>query len=502
LKRTGAQPLLLGVDLGTTRLKVGVFDAQGELQALAGRDLPRPRSPAPDEAELPIATYWNLFRSALAEMLAHVPSAGKRVAGVGICSQAQTFACFDEKGRPLAPALLWTDARAQDEARRLAEHLPGALYYRATGWPAVNPLLAAAKLAWLTARCPELMSRCRRVLFAPSYLAWRLTGEQAVDDNIAAMSGLYHLRRAAWWPRALQACGVDSAVLPPIIPCGESVGMITSQMASALGLRQCPVILAGNDQSAAALGAGISENEAFLGLGTGLVAYRLIPAASPFRWPRPVRGPVPLPGKHFALLADNCACAALDWLIDVAGGRLSAHQAIARGLASPPGANGARMSPHLRGRMWPQPGLDIGGALWNLNSSHCFDDLLRAALEGIACAARELLSLLRCRGPVRVLGGGAQSDGWMQLFADFCGLVVERPACTEASVMGAALLAALRTGLTSMPPPAGSEWGRVESTWLPNRSLRSTCEEVYADYRAFLRSCEVIHGKTVLGPEK
>jgi xylulokinase len=475
------------VDLGTTRLKVGLFDIEGRRCALGVRAFPRVRSASPDQAELPIATYWNLFRSALGEALASLPGAGRRVAAAGICSQAQTFACFDAKGRALAPALLWTDARAQDEARRLAQSLPSALYYRATGWPAVNPLLAAAKLAWLSAQRPQLMSRCRRVLFAPSYLAWRLTGEQAVDDNIAAMSGLYHLRRAAWWPRALQACRVDSAVLPRIIRCGETVGMLTSAAASALGLRRCPIVFAGNDQTAAALGAGISAHEAFLGLGTGLVAYRLIPAASPFRWPRPVRGPAPAPGMHFALLADNCACAALDWLVGLAGGRLSSGKAIARGLRAPPGANGARMNPHLRGRMWPEPRFDMRGALWNLGLSHRLDDILRAALEGIACAARELLSLLRCRGPVRVVGGGAQSDGWMQLFADLCGLVIERPACMEASVMGAALLAASRAGLVSVPPPAGSQWGRIQSTWLPDRRFRPTYDKVYDDYQSFSR---------------
>jgi len=425
--------LLVGVDVGTSRLKVGVFDAEGGLLVSAQRDCP-PDYLLEGRIEIGVERWWSAFEGALGDCLKETNAAAVRA--IGVSSQAQSYVLLDEGGAPLGPAVSWL--AAWGDAEGTANDLAEEDYYAHTGWSAPDPMLAACKLKQDAAR-PD--ARARRVLFADAYLMFRLTGVGATSRNLAAMSGLYSMKLNDWWAAALTSAGVPRAWMPQVVETGDAVGALRPELAERWRMNAVPVVAGANDQTAAALGLGLcAPGEVALGLGTALAAYQVIDAGASPHPERPLRGPY-VGGLGYQIALSSTAGAAVGWTRDLLAPDKDEALLYAEALAVEPGCGGLRARPDFG----DAPG--SAGALLGLGLQHARGHVFRAVLEAVACVAREKLDMLDAPAAVRVSGGGAANDEWLRLLADVTGRTLERPDEPQAGLRGTALAAGCGAGM-------------------------------------------------------
>ena len=207
--------LYLGIDLGTTSVKVGLFDQTGAIVAEASREIAL-EAPAPDVLEFEAEHYETLVGEAIREVLKAADPAAVRAAGIS--SQAQTFVVTDVAGRPLRPAVSWLDVRAKNETDELcaiAERL---------GHTTMNAIQSAPKVLWLRRHEPAVAERMRRLLVIPDYLIFRLTGHAVTDAVFASSTGLYDAFDRRWVPELVEATGLAPSMLPQVEWPGSPAG--------------------------------------------------------------------------------------------------------------------------------------------------------------------------------------------------------------------------------------------------------------------------------------
>jgi xylulokinase len=465
--------LVAGIDIGTSNLKVGIYDLAGRIQAVAECACAPVRNPA-GRVAIDTAVWDCAFETAWSACLAAVDRAALRA--IAVSSQAQTYVLLDGAGRPAGPAVSWLDATG--DSAGVAATLGGRDVYAHTGWPEPHPLFAVCKL-----RGDARARGAARVLFADGYLLYRLTGQLAVSRNLAAMSGLYSLLLGDWWPEAVAAAGISPAALPAVREPGSAVGVLTGAFAAAWELPPVPVFAGANDQTAAAIGAGLAQpGAAALNLGTAMVAYQVVAARKPPPACRPLRGPY-VAGRCYHLLVCETGGELIAQARAEFAPRATWERFYAEALAAPPGADGIRFDAVAAVQAGLRRGLREDGPL------RTDAQRARAVLEGLACCARAQLDGLGVRGPVRLTGGGARHPGWIQLLSDVTGRALVRLEEPHAGVRGTALLAAHGAGLTGDLPAAIAAWQTPGTRFRPTAARRALYEAVYRDTICPLQGC-------------
>jgi len=483
-------PAYLGLDVGGTGAKAGVFDAAG--RRLGQGHVTYVPSVSPEgHAEISIERIYEAARDAARQAVAE---AGVPVAALAISSQGQTFVSLDASDRPLHPAILWYDSRASKEAEELRARVAS------LGAPelarGITAIAVAPKIRWLRRYCPKAMERARRYLLLPDYLNYRLTGEAVTDPSTASSTGLYAYDLPDYPPAALAAAEIDRAQVARIQPSGTSVGRVRPEMAAEWGLSPETLVGVGtNDQYAGALGVG-NCRPGILSETTG-TCLALVTLARRLPEPMPpglLGGRFPIPEYYFALAYSKTAGLVLEWFRRVlaSGKSMAELDAMAAGVL--PGSRGVVMLHHFDGMVSPRPNPGARGAFLGLSLSHTAADLYRSILESIAFSLRENLELLGDVGlrvdVIRAIGGGARSDLWLQMKADLCGLPVERPEVTEAATLGSAMLAATGAGRYASLAEASDRCYRAARTFAPNGRAQQQYQEAYAAYRD---ACERLH---------
>ncbi|MBI3744945.1 MAG: hypothetical protein HY264_00165 [Chloroflexi bacterium] len=451
--------LLLGLDIGTTSVKAGLYDAAGSRIAGAGREY-RLVHPVPDRVEIDPETWWTAALSAVRELLSTAGVERAAIAAIGVSSQGETVAAVDGRGRALAPALVWLDNRAAAEARELAERFGTTDVYDRTGVPDVNPTWTAPKLLWWRRHEPDLFRSAHRFVLAEDFVLRRLTGRFVTDGSIQCTTMLLDIRSGDWWAPMLEAVGVGPERLPELAAPGTIVGTLQADAAEALGLRAgLPVVAGGMDQGAGAVGVGniaggmISES-------TG--GALTIQAAVDHHGGDPTRRtPVYVhsaPGTYLYCPVCPTGGMALTWFRDQLGsgeshgpgGSGSYEGLTAFAAAVPPGCEGLTMLPHLAGAFSPEYVPAARGVFAGFTLAHTRGHFALAILEAVAFMLRRNVELLAQAGAtateIRSNGGGARSRLWNQVKADVCGLPIVTLEGEDAAVRGDAMLAGVAVG--------------------------------------------------------
>lgn len=483
-----ADAAYLGVDLGGSGAKAGVFDQTGQL--LGFGEVSVPVRPTPEgHSEVPIQELYAAARDAARKAIAQ---ARRPVRALSVASQGQTFVSVDDHAVPLHPAILWYDSRAQQQARRLNDRLAHASGAQRT--PVVQAISTAPKILWLREHRPRDMARAARYLLLPDYVAYRLTGTAVIDSNTAMSTGLYIEDAPGYCEAALEAAEITPDQLSRIARPGEPVGTLLPAAAQEWGLLPQTLLVCGtNDQYAGALGAGncapgiLSETS-----GTCLALVTLTE-----RLPDPLPagllgGRFPIRRYQFALAYAKTAGLVLDWLRrELCPGR-SFDELQALAAAVPAGSRGLTVLPHFDGTVSPRPDPAVRGAFANLNLTHTLGDLYRAILESLSFSLRENLELMARHGfrlqRIRSIGGGARNDLWLQIKADVTGLPVDRPACTQAATLGAAMLAATGVGDFQTLEQCVQVFYHTARTFEPRWEDRAAYDAAYGRYQHLWQS--------------
>ena len=493
----GAVTLLLGLDIGTTSVKAGVFDIQGQQVAAAGREY-RLSHPAPDRAEIDPETWWTSAVSAVRATLATPGLDRQQIAAIAVSSQGETVAAVDGNGRALGPALVWLDNRATAEARELEDRFGNALVYERTGVPDVNPTWTAAKLLWWRRHDPALFREAARFVLAEDFMLHRMTGSFVTDGGIQCTTMLFDIREGGWWSPMLDAVGVDARRLPEISTPGAVVGELTAAAAHELGLAAgIPIIAGGMDQGAGAVGVG--------NIGGGMVSEStggaLTIQAAVSRHGADLSGRTPVyihsaPATYLYCPVCPTGGMALTWFRDQFGapdtaradgdGRSAYDLLTDLAAVIPPGSNGLTMLPHLAGAFSPEYEPSARGVFSGFTLAHTRGHFVRAILEAVAFMLRRNLELLAQAGApateVRSHGGGARSATWNQIKADVCGVPIVTLQGDDAAVRGDAMLAGVAIGAFADLAAAEAALVTTLARFEPDAATRAPYDDAYDRY--------------------
>jgi xylulokinase len=429
-----APSAVLALDLGSTNLKAGLFGPALEPLASGAEPVTYEFGPR-GRVELPVAPFTSAVTRAIRSCLESVPDV--RLGAIAITSQAQTFTLADAAGQAIIPFVSWQDNCASSAAAALAKSAGMDEFPGHSSFAEILPALQIAQLRRLRDEQPARLRAAHRVLHLPTFLVQAFTGKAVIDDNLAAMSGLFSLELNDWWPAARAAAGVSRAQLPEVIPIGHCAGVTTSS-AAAFGLPPgVPVVLAGNDQTAGAFSVGIHEEGGLLlTLGTAQVAYaatlHLPPPA-----PGQIRGPFP-GGLAYRMGADSCGGNVINWAQTVIANAANDPAFFALAAQSPAGCH----------RLIFDAGLPSGTGAWrNLGMHHRPADLARSVLESLCQRMEQMIRQLAVPLPPRsghilAAGGGSASPLWLEMLTHRLGCAVRRTDCTP--LRGAAALGLAR----------------------------------------------------------
>ncbi len=448
-----AEPLLLAIDQGTTSTRALVFDGKGKPIAVAQEPL-RQIYPANGWVEHDPEEIWAATLAVCGRVIAEVGGAA-RIKAIGITNQRETTIVWDRKtGAPVMNAIVWQDRRGAPRCAELkAAGHEGAVQSK-TGL-LIDSYFSATKLEWMLNNVPGLRDRARRGELAfgtvDSFLLWRLTGGKvhATDATNASRTMLFDIHRGCWDDDLLALFGVPRALLPDV---RDTSGVFGT---TALLGREIPVAALVGDQQGALVGqacfdTGMTKSTygtgCFVLVNTGRTAlasrHRLLTTIA-YR----VNGETvyALEGSIFN------AGTVVQWLRDEAGMIATAadSETIAAGLDD---AGGVYFVPAFTGLGAPHWNPDARGAILGLTRDSGAAQIVRAGLESVAYQTADLISALRKDGitepgALRVDGGMAANRWFLQFLADMTDVPVERPACAETSVAGAAFLAGLGCGV-------------------------------------------------------
>lgn len=446
--------VLLGIDAGTSAIKVCVFSLDGKLLAKAQRSVPV-ITPYPLWVEIDLERYWELTAEAIQEVVERVPG---NIAGIGLSTTCPTTVFLDQDNQPLRPGIVYLDGRADELVHEITG--PDATAYQSqTGNRASPSTCWGANLLWLQRNEPEVWRRVNRVCMLNSFIALRLTGALGIDPTQASYSGLVDVRLPTpqWSASLLKLWGIPESVLAPLRFSSEKLGEITAVASELTRLpKGTPVALGAADTAAAAFALGLRESgHAFESVGTsGVITFCL--DQPDFNASFLNRYHI-LPNRWLAHGAMSTLGGSFGWLQSKVWPEVHSLAELERlAQESVPGANGLIFLPYLAGERSPIWDAEASAAWIGLRLGHSRADMVRAVFEGAAFGLRQILLEAEKQWnwhPAKLVGvgGGAHSKFWAQIKADVLQLEYGMAEQTDASALGAALLGGIAAGVFLTP---------------------------------------------------
>ena len=431
----------LGIDLGTSEVKVVLCDQNGEVLGSASRPL-RVSNPYPLWSEQNPLDWWQATDEALLALRAQEPTLMSGVASIGLTGQMHGATVMDAAGEVLRPAILWNDGRSAAQCLALEKAVPQSR--EITGNIAMAGF-TAPKLLWLRENEPTVFRRIHKVLLPKDWLRLRLCGELFSDMSDASGTLWLDVGRRGWSDPMLAACDLDSSHMPALREGVEPAGELSTAIANRWGLTHTVIIAAGGgDNAASAVGMGATQaGQGFMSLGTSGVVFVVTDKFCP-RPQDAVHAFCHAVPRRWHQMSVMLSCgASMTLLARVLGRDVSTLIAMADALSLDTKAAAPLFLPYLSGERTPHNNPRASGVLFGLNATHGDAELAYAVMEGVAFSMADGVCALRDAGTsigeLRLVGGGSRSDGWSQLVASATGVNLIRE---EGAEIGAALGAA------------------------------------------------------------
>ncbi|MGO9161978.1 MAG: xylulokinase [Streptosporangiaceae bacterium] len=509
---------ILAIDLGTSALKVALVSADGYVAASEQEPCEVTLLPGGGAEQDPDG-WWTLISRASRRLLARSAGPAGEVAAVCCTAQWSGTVAADDRGRPLRPAIIWMDSRGAAQVRRVTGgplrvhgYGPGKLvrWIRKTaGIPGQSGKDPIAHILWLQQAEPAVYAAAYKFLEPKDWLNFRLTGRAAASYDSIALHWVTDNRDPAavrYDPALLRLAGVDGAKLPELVAATDILGPLLPGPAADLGLPAgVPVVAGTPDLHSAAIGSGATRDyqpHLYVGTSSWLICH--VPAKKTDLLRNMAALPAAIPGRYLLADEQETAGAALSFLRDqvlfAGGAPPDAYRAFdAMAAAAPPGSHGVIFTPWLYGERTPVEDRFVRGGFHNLSLSTTRDDLVRAVFEGVALNARWLLAAVdrftgRRVGPIRFIGGGAQSAVWCQIFADVLDREIEQVADpVSANARGAGMLAAVALGELSFDqvPDRVS----VEQVYTPQRAAAGLYADLLGEFVGLYKRNKAAHAR-------
>jgi xylulokinase len=439
--------MYLGIDLGTSEIKLLLLDGSGRIVGTAGHGLTL-SSPEPLWSEQQPADWWRATGEAVAQLRAAHPAEFAAVRSIGLSGQMHGAVLLDEDDAVLRPAILWNDGRSHAECAELSTAAPRLLDIAGN---LAMPGFTAPKLLWVRKHEPELFARVKSVLLPKDWLRLQLCGDKVSEPSDAAGTLWLDVARRDWSEELLAACGLSREHMPRLVEANQPSGVLKPELARAWGLSPEVVIAGGaGDNAASAIGIGATQpGDGFISLGTSGVLfvvndrYRPNPASAVHAFCHA------LPQRWHQMSVMLSAASCLRWFCRLVGSdeatllaELSAHDNA---------VDAPLFLPYLAGERTPHNDPFAPGVFHGLKMATTRAGCTYAVLEGVAFGLADGLDALRAAGTqvqqLSLVGGGSRSPFWAQLIADALGVEIVVHAGSEAGgALGAARLGWLAAG--------------------------------------------------------
>ena len=477
------QPILLGIDIGTSGCKVQAMDTSCRVLTSAVTEYPL-YTPALGWTEQNPSDWWEAACRGIRTLMPSLSS--YRIAGIGLSGQMHGMVALDSAGSVVRPAILWNDQRTSrqcEEILSLAGGVEG--LSRMTN----NHMLTgftAGKILWMKENEPDLFRRVVRIVNPKDYIAFRLTGVLSTDVSDASGTGLYDVKNNRFSTELLSLLDLSPDLFAPVHASSEVIGTVSEAAAALTGIPAgTPVTAGGGDAvlSTIAMGAGDDRTLAVMVGTSGVVSLH-----TDTFFPNP-KGTVQfsracVDGLYHVMGVTLAAAGSYKWYGDLFGN--GDYRGMDEAAASAPaGAKGLLFLPYLFGERCPVNDSAARGAFIGLTASHTKADFNRAVLEGVVYSLRQVYENVRPHDRFSRLilaGGGSKSPLWRQIFADVFGLeAVTLDGAGEGSGFGASIVAAVGCGLI---PSIAEATARLKEKTLthPLSENRAVYEEAYRRY--------------------
>lgn len=487
---------VVGIDIGTTSVRVTIYDADGNL-ITEGRVANVISRPHPGWAEQNAEGWWQGVCAASLEAMQQFPYPRDAIKGISITSMRQTFVCLGKDLQPIRPAILWYDTRHTAQVDWVRNQLGSRYVYEQTGSPPGRR--AVYKVMWVRQNEPEIYKNTVHIVFIPDFILLRLTGRLATTPGVSFASGCLSVTNPlAWATSFIQTCGLDpDKWLAQILPPGTIAGQIHREAADKTGFPEgTPVVMASGDQACGNLGVGVCQ-PGMLGINGGTSCALQTPSSHlPLDKEMSFFIDFSPAGYYVAENGITSGTAALtEWFRDGFGSlevtASGSEEELWTSLynlvnETPPGNLGLMLVPYLRGANGPLWNPRARGILLGLMADHDRRHLMRAVFEGLAYESRRILESMEAGTAipihsVRTYGGASRNDVWNQIFADILGRPVT-VTCDPAPVsLGAAISAGYGIGIYQDPISAAERMVKIRKTYSPNPKTNNLYNQLYRD---------------------
>lgn len=473
--------LYIGVDLGTSAVKLLLMDGNGSIKNIVSREYPL-YFPYPGWSEQQPEDWFLQTMEGIREL---VPASERsQVAGISFGGQMHGLVVLDQEDRVIRPAILWNDGRTGKEADYLNEVIGRERLSEYTANIAFAGF-TAPKLLWMKDHEPENFARIAKIMLPKDYLAYRLSGSFCTDVSDASGMLLFDVKNRCWSKEMLEICSIKREMLPEIHESYEVTGRLKPEIAAGLGLEETVKVIAGaGDNAAAAVGTGtVGDAKCNISLGTS--------------------GTIFISSRKFGVDSGNSlhSFAHADGTYHLMGCMLSAascnkwwNEEILRtsdfdseqaGITRL-GDNPVFFLPYLMGERSPHNDPDARAMFIGMTMDTTREDMTQAVLEGVAFGLRDSLEVARGLGVdirrTKICGGGAKSALWKKIIANVLDLKVDVIAEEEGPALGAAMLAAVGCGEYGSVEEAAEKIVRVVDTIEPKPELVERYENKYQKF--------------------
>lgn len=482
--RNGPTVTFLALDIGTSELKVTVFNSAGDELATVRAEI---QGIVIDgcRAELHPEMLWQAVRQGIQGLAGDVR---RGIGAAAISSHGESFVALDKHGTPITNFILNVDSRATREMDEIATSFGRKELYEKTGLPP-HPMYTLPKIAWLRRHEPEVFARSHRFLCIEDYILLRLQVEPVMGSSLASRTLGFDIRRSRWDGELLQLAGVSEEQVSRAQESGRAVGTASAKIAAELGIpAQVAWCTGGHDQACSSVGAG-AFGPGKIADGTGTFECASIPLQQPLLTPTSLEANLPCESHvipdQFLTLAYVPGGIALKWLRDnFVHVPDNTYEALLAGLPVEP--TGVFCFPYFLGTGTPWMESQTRGAIFGLTSATTHQALVQAMLEGISYEMRWNFEVLRGMGieidQVFAVGGGARSAAWLQLKSDIFGCsLVQIPG--EASSRGAAICAAMAVGEFRSWSEAVAAMVKRGRIFEPRPAVQQRYGELFEEYK-------------------
>jgi len=479
------QPLLLGVDVGTTATKAVLVDQSGHLVAQGRAEYPTIHLQA-GWVEQDATQWWISFCKACKQAIAQVPNA--QIAGVVISSQAPTLLAVDSDGEPVRNALIWMDRRAQVQADQLASQFPN--ISELTGNRA-DPYYVAAKIMWFKQNEPDNYQKTKYFLQIPGYLNFKLTGKFSLDSAHASLLQLRSADNKNWAHEVLSFTGIEPTKFPLLAGASDLLGEVNQENEAQIP-SGTPVYFGTVDGCSAAVETGVIDPGVVAEM-TGTSTVLIMPTDGNNFNDAFVAIEHAIAKRQLRLGAMVAAGASVAWLMsNILKDQYSLDQLTQKAMQIPPGSEGLIFLPYMMGERSPIWNTNARGVFFGLTLTTTPEMMFRAVLEGTAFALAHNVEIGKKSGikidEIRSIGGGSKSPLWNQIKADILGLPIAVLKDSSGAAVGDAYLAGLGAGSFSDIRAVINSTVSIENRYLPIKANHDYYQDRYARFRSLYES--------------